>query len=122
METRKRVFVSFAAEDAYARDFLVGQARNAKSPFDFIDISVKEAFDERWKTQCRTKIRGCDGVIALLSTHTWRADGARWEMWCARDEGKPILGVHISNDLNRVLREVLREHERAIRGIKEALK
>ncbi len=95
---RKRVFISFAAEDAYARDFLAGQARNADTPFDFIDMSVKEAFDERWKTQCRSKIRGCDGVVALLSTHTWRANGARWEMWCAADEGKPILGVHIHKD------------------------
>ena len=103
MERRKRIFISFAAEDAYARDFLVGQARNADTPFDFIDMSVKEAFDERWKTQCRSKIRGCDGVLALLSPRTWRADGARWEMWCAFDERKPILGVHVSKDNKGVI-------------------
>jgi len=98
MAKQMRIFISFAGEDAYARDFLVGQARNKRSPFSFVDMSVKEPFDERWKTQCRTKIKGCDGVIALLSPHTWRATGARWEMWCANDEGIRILGIHISKD------------------------
>lgn len=94
----KRVFISFAAEDAYARDFLVGQAKNKETPFDFVDMSVKEPWDEKWKTQCRTKIKGCDGVIALLSKKTYNADGARWEMKCANEEDKPILGVHIKKD------------------------
>jgi hypothetical protein len=98
MNGRKRIFVAFAAEDAYARDFLRGQARNENCPFDFTDMSLKEPFDERWKTQCRSVIRGCDGVIALLSSRTWRADGARWEMWCANDERRSILGVYVSQN------------------------
>lgn len=95
---RKRLFVSFAAEDAYARDFLRGQAANDASPFEFVDMSVKSPFDENWKTQVRSRMKGCDGVIALLSRHTAQATGARWEMWCARDERKPLLGVQISKD------------------------
>ncbi len=98
MSARNRVFVSFAVEDSYARDFLVGQARNNRSPFEFVDMSVKQPFDTAWKTQCRTKIRGCDGMIALISPNTMRATGARWEMWCANDEGIPLIGVYISKD------------------------
>lgn len=98
MSQRKRIFISFAAEDSYARDFLVGQARNKQSPFEFVDMSVKEPFEERWKSQCRTKIKGCDGVIALISRNTTRATGARWEMWCANDESVPMLGIHISSE------------------------
>ncbi len=41
MASRKRVFIAFAAEDKNYRDFLVGQARNENSPFDFVDMSVK---------------------------------------------------------------------------------
>jgi hypothetical protein len=41
---------------------------------------------------------GCDEVIALISTRTRNADGARWEMRCAAEEGKPLLGVHIQKD------------------------
>jgi hypothetical protein len=63
---KKRVFVSFASEDSNYRDLLKGQAKNNKSPFEFIDMSLKEPFDEKWKTQCRSRIKGCDGVIALF--------------------------------------------------------
>jgi hypothetical protein len=98
MAKNNRIFVAFAAEDAYARDFLRGQAIKAESPFDFIDMSVKEAFDEKWKTNVRTRIKGCDGFIALLSKRTWRAEGARWEMKCAAEEGIRRLGLHIHKD------------------------
>ena len=94
----KRVFISFAIEDKWARSYLVGQARNDNSPFEFIDMSVKEPWDSSWKTRCRQKIKGCDGVIALISKKTWNASGARWEMQCAIDENIPIIGVHIKSD------------------------
>ena len=44
------------------------------------------------------RIKGCDGVVALLSKSTSKADGARWEMKCAIEEGIPIIGVHIHKD------------------------
>jgi hypothetical protein len=95
----KRVFISFAApEDNYARDFLVGQARNNRSPFEFVDMSVKEPWSDLWKTRCRTKIRGCNGLIALISKNTINATGARWEIKCAIEEGIPVIGVQISSD------------------------
>lgn len=94
--TKKRVFVSFAIEDSRYRDLLVSQARNSKSPFDFMDMSVKEPWPQhRWKTECRKKIRKCEKVIVLLSKNTWHSSGSRWEIKCARQERKPILGVHI---------------------------
>ena len=67
---RVRVFISFAVEDTYARDFLVGQARNNNSPFDFIDYSVREPWSESWRTKCRERIRSCSGFIALISPPT----------------------------------------------------
>jgi len=94
----KRIFVSFAKEDMKYRDFLVGQARNEKSPFEFVDLSVKEPWDEKWKTNCRSKIKGCDGVIVLLSSNTAKADGAKWEMKCAIEEKVPILGIYIDKN------------------------
>ena len=95
---KKRVFISFAIEDRKLRDIFVGQARNKYTPFDFVDMSVKSPWDSAWKTKCRERIRECDGVIALLSKKTWNAEGARWEMKCAIQEGIPIIGVHIHRD------------------------
>lgn len=98
MARAHRIFISFAVEDAKYRDMLKGQAHNERSPFEFVDMSVKEPWDTQWKTRCRSKIKGCDGVIALLSKKTWDAEGARWEMKCAVEEGIPIIGVYIHKD------------------------
>lgn len=56
-----RVFISFAIEDKTLRDFLVGQKRNARTPIEFTDYSVKEAWSSSWKTNCRQRINGCRG-------------------------------------------------------------
>jgi hypothetical protein len=62
MAKKNRIFIAFAAEDAKYRTMLVGQAKLEHSPFEFVDMSDKEPWDEKRKTQCLTKIKGCDGV------------------------------------------------------------
>jgi len=95
-ERPKKIFISFSMKDVTARNNLVKQAKNKKSPFEFLDYSVKQPWEQaEWKRKCRTKIRRSDGVIVLLSKNTWHAGGARWEMKCAREERKPIIGMHI---------------------------
>jgi hypothetical protein len=103
-----RIFVSFAAEDVQSRNFLVAQAKNKRVPFEFADMSLAEPFDSKWKTNCRERIRQCDGFIALLSNHTWRAHGARWEMKCAREELDHVIGIHIHADDKRAIPPELR--------------
>ncbi len=98
MADKKRMFISFAVEDKWARDYLVGQAKNEKSPFEFVDMSVKEPWDSEWKKRCRTKIKGCDGVIAILSKNSAKADGEKWEMKCADEEGVPMIGIWAKKD------------------------
>ena len=56
-------------------------------------MSVKQAWDSAWKTNCRRKIKGCDGVIALITKNTKNADGELWEIKCAKEEGIPCLGI-----------------------------
>lgn len=90
-EKRKRVFTSFAIEDQLLSIFLRGQARNEASPFDFVDMSVKEPWDNAWKTNCRTRIKGCDGLIAIITKNTPKADGQLWEIRCAYEEGIPVM-------------------------------
>lgn len=98
MAPKKRIFVSFAMEDEQARNLLRGQARLGRSPIQYTDLSVKQAWSSAWKTKCRTRIRGCDGVIALLSNNVRRATGARWEIKCAIEEGVPVLGVYTGSN------------------------
>ena len=97
MAKNNRIFIAFPSEDSKYRDFLVGQARNEKSPFSFVDMSVKEPWDEKWRTNCNSKIKGCDGLIFLVTSNLKKADGAIWEIKCAKKEGIPILGIYIGN-------------------------
>ena len=89
----KRVFVAFAIEDQTTKILFTGQAKNKNVPYDFVDMSVKEPWDTQWKTNCRTKIKGCDGFIALISKNTKKATGQLWEINCAKEEKIPILGI-----------------------------
>jgi hypothetical protein len=98
MRRSKRVFIAFAVEDRNYRDLLNGQSLNTDSPFEYTDMSVKQPWDREWKTRCRSRIRGCDGMIALLSRNLLRADGQKWEITCAREEGVPLIGVYIYTD------------------------
>jgi hypothetical protein len=108
-KTKKRVFISFAIEDVKYRNYLVQQGKSKHSPFEFIDMSVKKKWNQsEWKTRCRSKIRGCDGVIALLSKNTHLAGGARWEIKCAREEKVKIIGMHIKkNDKGAIPPELI---------------
>jgi hypothetical protein len=87
----KRLFVAFAIEDVFLRDALRGQARNENSPFEFVDMSAKEPWKEEWKRNCRTRIKGCAGVIAIITNNTKNAAGQLWEMNCAVEENIPLL-------------------------------
>jgi len=70
-----------------------GQRVNPDTPFEFTDMSVKEPYDSGWKDRVRTRIRRSDGVIALISSSTPNADGELWEIQCAVEEGKPLMGI-----------------------------
>ena len=98
MADRKVIFVAFPIEEEQARNFLKAQALNTRSPFDYIDMSVKEAYDEGWKEKVRTRIRRSDGVIALISKHSLTSTGQKWEIKCAQEEGVPVLGIRIRKD------------------------
>ncbi|WP_407792317.1 TIR domain-containing protein [Pigmentiphaga litoralis] len=90
---KKIIFVAFAIEDARIRDMIKGQSLNTNSPFEYVDMSVKEAYDEEWKKKVRTRILRSDGVLAILSENSLTSSGQKWEIQCAKDEGKPLKGI-----------------------------
>ena len=93
----KRIFTSFAIEDESLRDLFVGQAKNEKVPYELVDMSVKEPWSDSWKTNCRIRIKGCAGVVVLITPNLKKADGAKWEILCAKQENKPIIGIYIGD-------------------------
>lgn len=93
MLKKKTVFVAFSMEDERQRDFLKGQSLHTDSPFEYIDMSVKEAYSSEWKKHVRTRIRRSDGVIVLVSKNSLTSSGQKWEIKCAKEENKKILGI-----------------------------
>lgn len=98
MADKKRVFIAFAIEDVKQRDLLKGQSLNTKSPFEYIDMSVKEAYSDEWKKKVRTRIKGSDGVIALISENTLSSSGEKWEIKCAKEEEIKLRGFWAYKD------------------------
>lgn len=95
MPGTKTIFVAFAIEDQRQRDLLKGQSLNTRTSFEYVDMSVKEPYDTGWKDRVRTRIRRSDGVIALVSRASLASTGQRWEVECAREEGKRVLGLWV---------------------------
>jgi hypothetical protein len=93
MANKKVVFIAFAIEDKKQRDLLKGQSLNTKAPFEYIDMSVKQAYDKEWKEKVRTRIKRSDGVIILVSKNSLTSSGQKWEIECAKEEKKKIGGI-----------------------------
>lgn len=98
MNRKKVVFVAFPIEDERQRDFLKGQTLLTNAPFEYIDMSVREAYESEWKEKVRTRIRRSDGVIALVSKNSINSTGQKWEITCALEERKPVLGIWAYRD------------------------
>ncbi len=56
-------------------------------------MSVKTAYDSDWKERVRTRIRRSHGVIVLASKNSLSSSGQKWEIRCAKEEEKKILGI-----------------------------
>ena len=98
MTGTKTIFVAFAIEDERQRDFFKGQSLHPRAPYEFIDMSVKEPYDSEWKQRVRTRIRRSHGVVVLVSKNSLTSSGQKWEIQCAKEEGKPIRGIWAYKD------------------------
>ena len=93
-----RAFLSFAVEDRWARDFLVGQAKNKRNDIEFRDYSVHDPFDEKWKTNCRDRIALTKGTIVLIGAKTYASEAVKWEIAETGKQGHYLFGVQINTD------------------------
>ena len=75
MTDTKVIFVAFAIEDERQRDLLKGQSLNTKSPFEYTDMSVKEAYSSEWK-ECHRTLKS--GHWGTLQTRPLRVAGGQY--------------------------------------------
>lgn len=98
MADKKVIFIAFAIEDERTRDLIKGQSLHTDTSFEYVDMSVKKAYDEEWKKRVRTRILRSDGVLAIVSKSSLMSSGQKWEIQCAKDEKKPLRGIWAYKD------------------------
>lgn len=88
--TKRRIFVSFDFDnDRALKEFIVGQARLADSPFEVQDHSLKEAAPElSWEVNARAAINRAEVFIVMLGPRTRYAGGVRKEVRIASELNK----------------------------------
>ena len=92
---KKRAFISFDFDnDRVVKEFVIGQARLADSPFEVTDTSLKEAAPMKtWEDKARAAIKRSDIVIVMVGPKTHQAPGVLKEVQMAREEGVKIVQV-----------------------------
>lgn len=93
MTEKKIIFIAFAIEDVSIRDMIKGQSLNTNSPFEYVDMSVKEAYKEEWKKKVKSRILRSDGVLVIVTKDSLNSSGQTWEIQCAKEEKKMIRGI-----------------------------
>ena len=89
---KKRAYISFDFDhDSDLKALLVGQAKNPDSPFDIIDMSIKEVISDNWKASARRRIKSCDVVIVICGKYTNLASGVSAEVRIAQEENVPYF-------------------------------
>lgn len=100
---KKKVFVSFDFDnDKTLKDFIIGQAKLADSPFEVIDLSLKEAAPEKtWLDKARAAISRAEVFIVMLGPKTRTAPGVLKEVKLANELKKDkfqIIGYKDGSD------------------------
>jgi DNA-directed RNA polymerase subunit L len=106
---KPRVFISFHIDDEAQVNFLRYQAKNSDK-LEFTDYSVKEPFDDKWKTRCTERIRQSTVVVIAIGEHTHEREAVLWEIRKAHELGKPVIGMRIHGDKNHKIPAPMKEH------------
>ena len=84
-------------EDRWARDFLRQQAHDKRFDFEFIDYSIKEPFERKWKTNAKARIAQSRGTIVLIGPTTYRSEAVAWEIAETKRQAHPLIGIQTKN-------------------------
>ncbi len=110
----RNVFISFHVNNEEQVNLLRSQAKNENFDLEFRDYSVKEPFDEKWKTNCKQRIAQTSVVLVMIGEHTAERPAVNWEIDEAYRQGKKVIGVRIHRDQNHTVPKVLVEHKAPI--------
>jgi len=116
VDRKKRVFISFHIDDEAQVNLLRHQAKDEDTDLEFIDYSVKEPFDEKWKTQATERIKRSSVVIVMVGAETHERDAANWEIKKAYELNKKVICVRIyKNEKHKIPQECREKNAKVIK-------
>ena len=92
---KHNVFLSFTMEDKELADLFRSQMENGQPDLVFRDYSIKEAFEQTWKTNAERLIRACSATICLIGKRTHRSRAVDWEVRKSVELDKHVMAVSI---------------------------
>ncbi|MBU0578230.1 TIR domain-containing protein [Patescibacteria group bacterium] len=101
-------------DDLHAKTLLCEQAKSDKFDLEFVNYSVNEPFDEKWKTNCKERINQTSVTICLFGENTYKREAVLWELNTAYSLDKKVFGVRIYKDENHIVPAPLRENGASI--------
>lgn len=108
-QRKPRVFISFHIEDEAQVNLLRYQSKNSDK-MEFTDYSVKEPFDDKWKTRCTERIKQSSVVVVAIGEDTHKREAVLWEIRKAHELGKPVIGMRIHSDKNHKIPQPMLDH------------
>jgi len=112
-ETKKRVFLSFIAEDRGRVEGLRLLAKNPNFDIEFYDESVRTPFDsqdaEYIKRRIREKINRTSVTVCLISEETHKSKWVDWELRVSDEKGNKIIAMALKGVKRAVLPRLIEE-------------
>jgi glycerophosphoryl diester phosphodiesterase len=112
---KKNVFISFDYSDIDEVNLLRGQAKSEKSPLEFNDWSVSEAFDSDRaayiKQKISDRINQSSLTVVYLSDRTLQSQWVDWEIEESIRLGKTVIGVHKGKTRPAKLPKLIKKHK-----------
>ena len=94
----KRIYLAYTAQDAEFRSLLVGAARAARLPVQFVEMPSHVSDVRGRKAVCRAKLQRCDAAIVLVSRHASSSLAVESDVACIHEIGLPLHAVVVGRE------------------------
>ena len=117
---KKRVFLSFKAEDKQQVQGLRLMAANDKFDIEFFDESVSTPIDsnnqEYIRRKIREKINRTSVTVCLIGTETYTSDWVNWELQESFDKGNTVIVMALKGVTKAILPALIKKNNVTFHG------
>ena len=113
--SRRNLFISFSYEDIDEVNLFRGQAKSERSDIEFVDRSVRDAFDSERadyiKQRISERIKQASMTVVYLSPDAAKSNWVNWEIKRSLELGKPVVAFHKGDSPPGTLPDAMTENE-----------